>query len=180
MHSAIQMTDVTFLGCWWLLLQGNLCRCQRFLQTLPEMSVYKLSTTEASCRATPNTSHYKVRHRVGMLLLVPSPRPDRAISIESPLVITFRSGLRLLPCLQRRQLQLQASCLTPFASKSGVFTTCLGDLGHWYLHFYTPLTDLKLAPKCLFSWVVCNDIEIYSRGVQENHNLPPLFWKGVL
>ena len=45
----------------------------------------------------------------------------------------------------------------------------------------TPPTDMKLAPKCLFSWVLRNDIEFYLRGgtekKSENQNLPPCFEK---
>ena len=47
-----------------------------------------------------------------------------------------------------------------------------------------PPMDMKLAPKCLFSRVLCNDIEYYFKGAyrkkSENQYLPVLFWKGVL
>ena len=55
---------------------------------------------------------------------------------------------------------------------------CSGASIYRVLH---PPTDMKLAPKCLFSWVLRNDIEFYLRGVQKK-NLkikiyPPCFEK---
>ena len=43
-----------------------------------------------------------------------------------------------------------------------------------------PPMDVKVAPKCLFSRVLCNDNAFYLRRVQkksENQNLPPCFEK---
>ena len=53
-------------------------------------------------------------------------------------------------------------------------------LGHIDISASTPLTDLKLALKCLFSGVLGYDIEFYLRGYRKNLKIktyPPCFEK---
>ena len=48
------------------------------------------------------------------------------------------------------------------------FRIC-GVLEHQYLGFYTPPTDAKLAPKCLFFQVFRYDIELFMGGAEKKN-----------